>query len=178
MQAWVVPELDLQDLISKPHWSPHTAFPQSRPVADRVFTCGGGLYLMTNSEDGEGDPVRAVGSAQSDYWAKRAWQNPPFPGDLTLPPPQSNVLPSLQFVGRPENLSFADIRNFESAQAGARKLAMVRASYRLTDGAFLYCAIHGANGITYIYASNNPRPRDWPVAIEFRLPDQERQTVV
>ena len=55
---------------------------------------------------------------------------------------------------------------------------MVRASYRLTDGAFLYCAIHGANGITYIYASNNPRPRDWPVAIEFRLPDQERQTVV
>jgi hypothetical protein len=47
----------------------------------------------------------------------------------------------------------------------------VDATYRLTDGAFLYCAINGVNGIKYVYSSNHPKPNDEPVAIEFRLPE-------
>jgi hypothetical protein len=43
----------------------------------------------------------------------------------------------------------------------------------MTDGALLYCDIHGTNGITYIYASNKPKPADQPVAIECELPERK-----
>jgi hypothetical protein len=163
--------MDLENLVSKARWSPRAAFPASHPLSGRVYSCGAGLYLMTNPRFGEGDPVRAVGWAASDYWARRAWEVPPFSGELTSPPQQWGHPPSLRFLGRPEVLSFGIMREFESAQPGAKTVALVDAKYRLTDGAFLYCAIHGTNGIAYIYARNQPEPGDQPVAIEFALPD-------
>jgi len=66
-----------------------------------VFACGGGLYLLTNPRFGPAEPVRAVGWAESDYWARRTWDNPPFRGDLTIPPLQWDGPPSLTFLGRP-----------------------------------------------------------------------------
>jgi hypothetical protein len=102
--------------------------------------------------------VRAVGWAQSDYWAQRAWESPPFRGELAPPPPQWDRTPSLEFLGRPKDLSFGSVRDFESAQPGARKATLVNATYRLTDGAFLYCAINGTDGVTYIYGSSDPKP--------------------
>lgn len=164
--------ISLPSLIGKKLWSPRAAFPPSRPLSNRVFTCGGGLYLMTNPKHGDGDPVRAVGWAQSDYWAQRAWESPPFRGELAPPLPQWDRPPSLEFLGRPEDLSFGSVRAFEKAQPEARKATLVNATYRLTDGAFLYCAINGTDGVTYIYGSNDPKPDQQPVAIEFRLPEQ------
>src|SRR3989442_1386973 len=79
-------ELNLRDLLAKRRWAPRAAFPPSIPIGDRIFGCEGGLYLLTNPRRGPGDPVRAVGWAESDYWAKRFWDNPPFSGDLTAPP--------------------------------------------------------------------------------------------
>jgi len=161
--------MDLLALISKVRWSPRSVFPPSRPLGGRIFTCGEGWYLMTNPKFGDGDPVRAVGWAQSDYWARRAWEVPPFSEDLVPAPPQWDHVPSLQVVGRPTALSFGNVRNFERAQPGAKTVTLVDARYRMTDGAFLYCAVHGTDGITYIYESNEPGPSDLPVAIEFKL---------
>jgi hypothetical protein len=126
---------------------------------------------MTNPKRGSGDPVRAVGWAESDYWAVRCWAVPPFAGNLSLEQTQWRPPPSLGFLGRPEDLSFAVVREFESAQPHAKTATLVDAKYRITDGAFLYCAIHGANGIIYIYSSNNPANEDRPVALEFKLPE-------
>ena len=164
--------MELQELISKTRWSLRATFPESCPLSDRVFAFGGGMYLITNPDHGAGDPARAVGWAQSDYWAQRAWESPPFRGDLTPPSPQWLSPPSLEFLGHPGGLAFAQVRSLESAQSAARAPIMIRAKYRLTDGAFLYCGIHGANGVTYIYGSPGPKPQDEPVAIEFRLPEK------
>ena len=41
----------------------------------------------------------------------------------------------------------------------------------MTDGAFLYCAIKGQDGVIFYFGSNDPQPDEEPVAIEFRLPD-------
>jgi hypothetical protein len=164
--------MDLQSLASKTKWSPREVFPPSSVLTARLFACGGGLYLMTNPKRGEGDPVRAVGWAESDYWARRVWEYPNFrDDDLTPPPPQWRPPPSLVFLGRPESLSLRDIRDFEGAQAGARKATLLSARYRMTDGAFLHCSVNGVDGVTYVYASNDPDPRDEPVAIELKLPD-------
>jgi hypothetical protein len=164
-------EVDIKNIISKARWSPRAVFPASYLLSNRVYSCGEGLYLLTNPKFGEGDPVRAVGWAESDYWAKRAWGIPPFDGELSSPPPQWERPPSLEFLSRPKVLSFGSVRDFESAQPGAKTVTLVNAKYRLTDGAFLYCTIHGTNGIMYIYASNQPEPADQPVAIEFNLPE-------
>ena len=48
--------MNLESAIAKKCWSPRAAFPPSSPLGDRLFTCGGGFYLMTNSDFGEGDP--------------------------------------------------------------------------------------------------------------------------
>jgi hypothetical protein len=69
---------------------------------------------------GEGDPVRAVGWAESDYWAKRVWETP-FSGRLDAPGAQWGGPPSLWFLGRPEVLSFASVLDFEKARPGARR---------------------------------------------------------
>jgi hypothetical protein len=124
---------------------------------------------MANPRFGDSDPVRAVGWAQSDYWARRAWEVPPFSENLNPAPPQWDRIPSLQVVGRPAVLSFGNVHNFERAQPGAKTVTLVDARYRMTDGAFLYCAVHGTDGIAYIYESNKPSPSDLPVAIEFKL---------
>jgi len=168
--------VDLPTIIRKLRWTPRAAFPPSVTLSmgslgTGIFTCGDGLYLLSNSDYGEGDPVVAVGWAESDYWAKRTWDNPPFRGDLTAPQPEWRPPPSLAFLGRPQPLSYASIRDFEGAQPGARKATLLDATYRMTDGAFLYCTINGAQGITYVYASNHPKPNDEPVALEFQLPD-------
>lgn len=126
---------------------------------------------MSNPNYGQGHPVRAVGWAESDYWAVRAWSLPPFRGDLSIPPAQWKPPPSLTFLGRPESLNFKDIFAFERAQPAARKATLVHASYRMTDGAFLYVNVSGANGVTYLYASSKPAGTDEPVAFEIQLPE-------
>jgi hypothetical protein len=165
--------VSLRDLITKPKWSPRAEFPPSTYLSDRLFSCGDGFFLMTNPKHGEGDPVWAVGWSESDYWAARIWESPPFNGDLKTLPSQWGPPPSLTFLGRPETLSYAAVCEFERSQAGAKKATLLDARYRLTDGAFLFCGINGVDGITYIYASNEPKTQDEPVAIEFRLRDSK-----
>lgn len=159
--------MNLQELISIKCWSPRSFFPSSSPVNDRLFACGRGFYLLTNPKHGEGDPVYAVGWAESDYSARRAWETP-FLGGLTWPPAQWGPPPSLVFLGRPDSLSYESVYNFERAQAGAKIATLVTASYRFNDGAFLASVISGI-GINYNYRSNSPCPTDQPIAIEFRL---------
>jgi hypothetical protein len=140
-------------------------------ITRRIFACGEGIYLPTNPNFGEGDPVRAVGWAESDYWAKRVWETP-FTGLLDAPTPQWPGPPSLQFLGRPAVLSFAGVLDFEKAQPGARQATLLVATYRVTDGAFLHNTINGTDGITYFYAGDplpEDVPEDLPVAFEIEL---------
>jgi len=162
--------MSLPDFIGQARWAVRSEFPPSSLLGGRVFTCGDGWYLMTNPRRGLGDPVHSVGWAQSDYWARRSWEVPPFAGGLVPPQPQRLEVPSLRALGRPDVLAFEKVREFESRQPGAKTVTMVDARYRLTDGAFLFCAIHGCGGVTYIYASNEPGSSDQPVALQFQLP--------
>jgi hypothetical protein len=139
-------------------------------LAEDIYACGDGIFLMSNPNYGQGHPVRAVGWAESDYWAVRAWSLPPFRGDLAIPPAQWKPSPSLTFLGRPENLNFGVLCAFEQAQPNVGKASIVKATYRMTDGAFLYVGV-GGNGLTYLFASNKPAPTDEPVAFEIRLPE-------
>jgi hypothetical protein len=141
-------------------------------VSGDIFTCGGGIYLLTNPNFGEGDPVRAVGWAESDYSAKRAWETP-FSGGLEAPRAQWDGPPSLRFLGRPEILSFGSVLDFEKAQPGARKATVLVAKYRITDGGFLHHVINGTDGITYFYMSDEPLSEDLPVALDVRLPEHK-----
>jgi hypothetical protein len=72
---------------------------------------------------------------------------------------------------RPESLDFKDVCEFEQAQPDGRKAALIDASYRMTDGAFLYVRVSGVKGVTYFYASNKPTATDDPVAFEIQLPE-------
>ena len=38
----------------------------------------------------------------------------------------------------------------------------------MTDGALLYVTVSGTDGVTYVYASNEPAPTKRPVAFETR----------
>lgn len=163
--------MELQNIVSKPLWSPRDLFPPSSELSYRLFACGGGLYLVTNPSHGPGDPVRAVGWAESDYWALRIWQHPQFTGSLDSPPSQWRPAPSMAFRGGPEDLSFGAVREFERAQLGSREARVVVVSYRKVDGAFLYSAIRGIDGTAYFYESNDPKPEAQPVAVEIELPE-------
>jgi len=163
--------VQLSKLIGVRRWSRRAVFPPSTALTERLFAVGHGLYLITNPRRGDGDPVLSVGWAESDYWARRAWENPPFRGDLTVPPPQWRPAPSLVFLARPASLAFGTICDFEQRQPGARIATLVTGVYRLTDGAFLHCRVSGLYGVSYFYESNDPRPGDEPSAIEFRLPE-------
>jgi hypothetical protein len=164
----------LQDMVGKWRWSPRTAFPRSNLLNDELFTCGDGLYLMINSRHDGDDPVWAVGWAESDYWARRVWDKPPFAGDLKPLPPQWRPPPSLVFLGRPESLDFETVFRFERARATkARKAALTDVTFRFTDGGILYYNVNGTDGITYKYGAYDPKPDDEPVAIEFRLPERK-----
>src|SRR5215468_7365980 len=110
--------MNLQGLISKTLWSPRPEFPPSRMVRRRIFACGEGIYLLTNPNFGEGDPVRAVGWAKGDSWAMHTWEM--FSGPLDAPVGQWAGPPSLGFLGRPEVLSFASVLDFEKAQPEAQ----------------------------------------------------------
>jgi hypothetical protein len=160
---------DLPDLIRRDRWTPRAQFPPSRRLGDRVFGCGHGVYLITRRDDPE-DAVRGVGWAESDYWAQRAWIVQ-FPGGLEAPAPQWGPPPSLGFLGRPEVLAFQAVKEFERRRFPAlQAFGMEVADYRISDGAFMYVQVRGADGLFYIYGSNKVRPDDLPVAIEFRLP--------
>jgi hypothetical protein len=162
--------MNLESAIAKKCWTPRAAFPPSSLLSDRLFTCGGGFYLMTTAHFGAGDPVYGVGWAESDYWARRAWIVP-FREELTPPPPQWRPPPSLVFLGRPETLSYGAVRDFERGQPGAKTAILLTGTYRISvDGAFVYCSINGVDGVKYIYSSNHPKRGDQPVALEFRLP--------
>jgi hypothetical protein len=165
-------EMNFQNLTTKPRWSPRVAFPPSTQVGKRLFACGDGFYLRVNPNKGHGDPVYAVGWAESNYWARRCWEVPPFAGSLIPDSPQWAPVPSLKFLGRPTDLAFGKVRQFESAQTGAKTVTLVVAKYRLTDGAFLYLTVNGTGGVTYLYSSNEPGAVDQPIALEFRLPEQ------
>src|SRR5262245_51119448 len=100
--------MNLQDLIGKARWSPRAEFPPSRLVGSCTFACGEGIYLVSNPDVGEGDPVYAVGWAMSDYWAENTWEM--WPSTLSdAPEAQHAGPPSLGFLGRPEVLSFARV---------------------------------------------------------------------
>lgn len=166
--------MNLKDLLTSPLWTPRAGFPASQEVGKRVFSCGEGFYLMTNPVMGDGDPVRAAGWAESDYWARRAWENPPFAGDLQAPPPQWEELPSLEFLGRPQRLAFQAVCAFERAKLKAPDPTLTAARYRFTDGAFLNLRVKGDGGnILYHYADTDPKPDDLPVAIEIGLPEHK-----
>jgi hypothetical protein len=129
---------------------------------------------MINPRVGDGDPVRAVGWAESDYWARRVWDNPPFTGALQAPPPRWPGPPSLEFLGRPQCLSFKAVCAFERFRLKAPDPTLVSACYRWTDGAFLSVQVTGADGgIIYEYSDTDPKPDDLPVAIEIRLPERK-----
>jgi hypothetical protein len=164
--------MNLQSLTGRARWSPRAEFPPSRMIGSRIFACGQGIYLLTNPHFGERDPVYAVSWAESDYWAKRAWEKP-FSGRLDAPLAQWSGPPSLRFLGRPKILQFASVLDFERAQPGARKATVLVAEYRITDGAFLHHAINGTDGITYFYASDKPLPEDLPVALEIMLAEHK-----
>ena len=124
---------------------------------------------MTNARYGEGEPVRAVGWAESDYWARRTWQLP-FNEDLDPPPPEWGDPPSLSFLGCPDVLSFKRVYDFEREQPNNKGALLATAQYRvMTDGAFLTFTINGAHGVRYFYGSNDPAADDLPVAIEVQL---------
>ena len=139
-----------------------------------MFACGDGVYLRVNSQRGDGDPVYAVCWAESDYWASRAFSTPPFAGDVgpsAAPASEWGPPPSLISIGRPSSLTLGELGAYERSHKGARTAALIKARYRLTDGAFLCCELKGHGGVTYIFASNKPAPADEPVALEFRLPE-------
>ena len=160
----------LQNLVSLPLWTPLSAFPPTRPLGDRVFALGNGLFVLVNPVHGGGDRAYGVGWAESDYWATRAFDGPQFRGKLDdPPPPQWKPPPSLAFLGRPTVLSFKTISDHERGLTGPSNVILVTAHYRMTDGAFLSVSVNGANGIKYTYASNDPRPADQPVALEVGL---------
>jgi hypothetical protein len=162
--------VNFQELAKKEIWSPRSEFPPSRELGGGLFTCENGLYLMINRNRGHGDPVRSIGWAESDSWALRVWNNPPFPGGLSAPPePKWAPPPSLTSFGRPDTLSFKDVVHLEKSRLGPGAATLVTAKYGITDGAFLCLAVNGADGITYFYPSNKPGPNHQPVAIEFKL---------
>jgi hypothetical protein len=162
--------MTLQQLVGKHLWSLRAEFPPSRMIRSRIFACGEGIYLLTNPNFGAGDPVRAVGWAASDYWAERVWETP-FRGQLAPPEAQWASLPSLRFLGRPEDLSFASVFDFEKARPGARTATALVATHRFTDGAFLHHDVNSMDGLTYFYPSDEPIPPDeLPVALEVALP--------
>jgi hypothetical protein len=163
--------VNLESVIASRRWTPRAAFPPSEELSPRLYTLGDGYYLMTNPRRGEGDPVRGVGWAASDYWARRAWDNPPFAGDLDSVPPAQWQQPSLEFLGRPQPLTFASVCAYESARSGARVATLVTASYRFKDGAFLALRVSGADGVIYDYPEPEAKPDELPVAVEFRLPE-------
>lgn len=162
--------VDLEPFVSLNRWTPRAMFPPSEHLIDYVFSCGDGYFLRTNPDFGGGDPVYSVGWAESTYWAHRAWAGAPFVRELDLePPPAQWPPPSLRPFGRPTDLSFASLRDFEKGQPGARKATLVHATYRFPDGAFVFCQIDGPT-VNYYFGSHKPNATDRPVAIEFKLP--------
>ena len=96
----------LEFLASNRSPTPLASLPPSRRVCERVHACGGGIYLLSSPDSAEHPgQVWAVGWAESDYWAQRAFTV--FYGDLDVPPRQWESLPSLAFLGKLDDLSLA-----------------------------------------------------------------------
>lgn len=163
----------IQNLIALPVWTPRVQFPPSQMLVEgrvvSVFSCGNGLYLMTNWNFGDNNPVWGVGWAESDHWALRVWGSPSGVGELKSPPAQW-AQPSLTSVGRPADLSFASVLAFETAHSQRLPgVGLVSAVARITDGEIRYVKIQGYGKVAYCYEPPNPKPADLPTAIEFRL---------
>jgi hypothetical protein len=155
-------------------WTPRSAFGSSVALDSgddpergvRAFSCGNGYYLLTNSTFGENDPVFAVAWAASGYWIERIWFG--YHMDLDLHPGESQVdPPSLEFLGRPTDLTYEAVLQCERRLKG--RSVIVNAAYRFGDGAFTSHQVSGADRVTYYFDSPNPKNADHPVAIEFRL---------
>lgn len=162
---------DFVDAILFPKWTPREAFGSSRPLDAKLFRRGLGIYLRSNPRFGDGDPVFAVCWAESDYWAQRSWSWPRFEGDDSPTAAESPAEPDLTGLGKPTDLSYGSIHEFEAAQSLARSATLVTAKYRMTDGMFLCCEIKGTHGVSYVYGSIDPQADDKPVAVEVRLRD-------
>lgn len=165
--------VDFKPLVTMPRWTPREAFPPSRLLhrgsVVSIFSTGEGLYLLTNRNRGDKDPVWGVGWAESDYWARRVWASPQFDGELTAPPAQ-RVLPAFAGLDLPDDLSFAGIVDFETNHPRrATSVGLVNATVRVADGEILRSNVSGHDKITYCFAELKPKADDLPVAIEFRL---------
>jgi hypothetical protein len=157
----------LERIARLPRLTPLRDFPPSTSIAKDIHRVGDGIYLVTSFRDS--GAVRAVGWAESDYWACRAWELP-FLGDVVFAPSATSRPPSLTFAGRPDDLSFESIVEHERARRGRRELTDVTGVYRMTDGAFLYVELRGTDGITYLFGSTSPQASDSPNAVAFQLP--------
>jgi hypothetical protein len=165
----------LKEITGIARWSPRAAFPPSRLLDGPVFACSDGVYLVTDPRHYGDDPVWAIGWAESDYWARRVWSEPAFSGDLN-PPSRQCPPPVLDFL---KDLAYGAVKQFVRSQptGPSQPAALEHATYRLNDGAFLYCSINGPKGVTYIYGSSNSVVTEEPVAIEFLLPEAKRGAV-
>lgn len=168
-----MPGFNLQEAVRMARWSPRAAFGPSNGLSERLYALGNGFYLRTNPRRSSEELVLSVGWAESDYWAMRCWDNPPYRGDLSIPPAQWGPPPSLVFLDRPEHLTFESVCQFERERLSKPSVTMVNARYRMTDGAFLSIEVRGSDGVLYYFASTGPEPADEPVAIEIRLPEAQ-----
>lgn len=157
------------DLIQRKKWSPLASFPPTQHLSEIVYAVGNGFYLLVNNDWGPKDPVGAVVWACSDYWAARIFDSV-FNG-TAVPPPELVVPPALVVLGRPKDLTYKSLHNFEATQPKASKATLVTASYRFPDGAFVAHELHGVDGVTYYFGTPNPLPTDLPMAILFSLKD-------
>jgi hypothetical protein len=92
----------------------------------------------------------------------------PFEGDVQAAPGGEYPIPPAEQLGLAVALKYEPLVAYEHDQPGYGPTT-VSASYRWTDGAFLFVHIMGAHGIHYYFASTKPDKAEAPVAIEFRV---------
>ena len=155
---------DIDALRVLPLLEPLTSFGQTQRVSPRVHAFGDGLFVFTR----EDECAYGVGWAESEYWAQRISQVP-FAGELT-PPVPTHELPSPDALGLVTPLAYGAILAHEREQPHFSMLSYT-AEYRMTDGAFLFLEIEGANRTHYHFGTRKPRKHDPPVALVFKLAD-------
>jgi|SRR4026208_256161 len=155
----------VNSLRALPLLEPLSSFGQVRPVSPQVHGLGDGFFVFTRRTDGL---ARAVGWAESDYWAERVG-NSPFIGEVT-PPPPTHERPTPASLGLKTQLEYGAILAHEQVQPHFTVISYT-AKYRMTDGAFLFIELEGENRTHYYFGSTKPKKRDAPVAIVFNLPD-------
>jgi hypothetical protein len=156
---------DFIALRERPRRARLDSFPATVTVTKTVHSLGGGAYVMTKRT--RPNEAWGVGWAESDYWARRAWETP-FSGDPTADPQPEYATPSAADLGLDGDLKYRAI--LESAgQAPGFGITSVSAQYRMTDGRFLFVTILGSRDAKYYFGSTSPQDSDRPEAIEFGL---------